>query len=72
MPLHFKQDPIYPVRSVKILGIITDQLLRFKEHIANKAKKAARFKTIKHAPTILHDSGSNDGLRVPYLVSSSV
>jgi ribonuclease HI len=40
MPLRFKQDIINPSRSVKILGVIMDQELRYKEHIAGKADKA--------------------------------
>ncbi|TIA01346.1 hypothetical protein D6C81_10720 [Aureobasidium pullulans] len=40
MPLQFKQNAIQPVQSVKILGITMDQGLRYKEHLANKAKKA--------------------------------
>ena len=40
MPLQFKQDIIKPVQSVRILGVIMDQGLRYKEHFANKAEKA--------------------------------
>lgn len=40
MPLKFKQDIIRPSQSVKILGIIMDQGLRYKEHVAGKADKA--------------------------------
>jgi hypothetical protein len=40
MPLRFKHDQINPSRSVKILGVIMDQELRYKEHVAGKADKA--------------------------------
>ena len=40
MPLRFKQDIINPSQSFKILGVIMDQELRYKEHVAGKADKA--------------------------------
>ena len=40
MPLRFKQDTITPSQSVKILGVIMDQELRYKEHVAGKADKS--------------------------------
>ena len=38
--LHFKGNSIVPTESVKMLGVIMDQGLRFREHIVNKAAKA--------------------------------
>lgn len=40
MPLQFKQDRITPDQSIKILGVTMERVLRYKEHIANKAEKA--------------------------------
>jgi ribonuclease HI len=40
MPLQCKQDTIDRGQSVKILGVIMDQGLKYKEHIAGKADKA--------------------------------
>jgi ribonuclease HI len=42
MPLCFKEDQIQPSRSIKVLGVILDQGLRFKEHLAGKAEKALK------------------------------
>lgn len=39
MPLRFKQDTIDPSQSVKILGVIMDQTLRYREHVVGKANK---------------------------------
>lgn len=40
MPLQFKQNMIDPNQSVKILGVIMDQGLRYREHVVGKADKA--------------------------------
>jgi hypothetical protein len=42
MPLCFKGDQIQLSRSIKVLGVILDQGLRFKEHLAKKAEKALK------------------------------
>jgi hypothetical protein len=42
MPLCFEGDPIQPSQSIKVLGVILDQGLRFKEHLAGKAEKAEK------------------------------
>jgi ribonuclease HI len=42
MPLCFKGDQIRPSQSIKVLGVILDQGLRFKEHLADKAEKALK------------------------------
>ena len=42
MPLYFKEDRIQPSQSIKVLGVIMDQGLRFKEHLAEKAGKALK------------------------------
>ncbi|KAG9801086.1 hypothetical protein KCU95_g30, partial [Aureobasidium melanogenum] len=42
MPLCFKTDQIQPSQSIKVLGVILDQGLRFKEHLAEKAEKALK------------------------------
>ena len=42
MPLQFKLDRIDPSQSVKILGVIMDQGLRYREHVAGKADKAVK------------------------------
>lgn len=42
MPLCFKGDQIQPSQSIKVLGVILDQGLRFKEHLAEKAEKALK------------------------------
>ena len=40
MPLCFKGDWIQPAPSIKVLGVILDQGLRFKEHLARVSAKA--------------------------------
>ena len=42
MPLRFKGDQIQPSQSIKVLGVILDQGLRFKEHLADKVEKALK------------------------------
>ena len=42
MPLCFKGDQIQPSQLIKVLGVILDQGLRFKEHLAEKAEKALK------------------------------
>jgi hypothetical protein len=42
MPLCFKGDQIQPSQSIKVLGVILDQGLRFKEHLAGKAERALK------------------------------
>jgi ribonuclease HI len=42
MPLCFKEDQIQPSQSIKVLGVILDQGLRFKEHLAGKAERALK------------------------------
>lgn len=39
MPLQFKQNTISPRQSVKMLGVIVNQGLRYREHVAGKADK---------------------------------
>ena len=42
MPLYFKGDQTQLSQSIKVLGVILDQGLRFKEHLAEKAGKALK------------------------------
>jgi hypothetical protein len=41
-PLCFKTDQIQPSQSIKVLGVILDQGLLIKEHLAEKAEKALK------------------------------
>lgn len=40
MPLRLKQDWIQSAPSVRVLGVVLDQRLRFREHLASKTTKA--------------------------------
>jgi hypothetical protein len=42
MPLCFKGDQIQPSQSIKVLCVILDQGLQYKEHLAGKAEKALK------------------------------
>jgi hypothetical protein len=77
-PLRMDGQAIQPQSGVKILGIIMDQELRFKQHIARAAKRgtnaALALKRIKgmtpknHETTLHGDRRPSAGLCIPDLV----